>query len=130
MGKNLRVWYGVDRLNKIMKKPAVSVVYENERYNSDKNERKVKQRMDVAYMRYQTDGEADDAENCSRVFHVYTMYIFEKPYKGDIEFLLNQNYLADENHVSAEEREIIRTKLNELIKKRYPQITNVQLKLF
>ncbi len=134
MAHKLKVWYGVDRLNKVMKKPSVSIVFENSIHlHEEILEKKVRQRMDVAYMRYQTDEESLGAEDATRIFQTWTMEIYGKAYKGDIEYLLNQNSLADENNVSLEEREVIKQKLRELLKKRYPDLfngqENVQLKL-
>lgn len=49
----LKVYYGIDKLNKIMTKPAVSIIFENEvGGNLEKKEKKVNQRMHVVYWRY------------------------------------------------------------------------------
>ena len=124
--RNLKVFYGIDKLNKIMTKPCVSVIFENEvGGNLEKKEKKVYQRMHVVYWRYQTKEEAKDAEKSNRIFHLYSMF-FDK-YKFDIEFLLSENYKADENHVSKDERELIKGLLRNKIKELYPQyVTDIK----
>ena len=103
-----------------MTKPCVSIIFENEvGGNLEKKEKKVYQRMHVVYWRYQTKGEAEDALKSSRIFHIYTLF-FDK-YKNDIEFLLSNNYSADENNVSKGERELIRELLRKKIYELYPQ---------
>lgn len=116
----LKVYYGIDKLNKIMTKPAVSIIFENDsQLLLEKRLKKINQRMHVVYWRYQTKGEAEDALKSSRIFHIYTLF-FDK-YKNDIEFLLSNNYSADENNVSKGERELIRELLRKKIYELYPQ---------
>lgn len=121
---NYSVYYGIDKLNKIMTKPKLSVVFVNEADSSGdwtKRDKKVHQRMHVVHHRYQTKAESECAGSINRIFTVYGWYIFEKPIKGDIEFLLEQNFLADENHVSEKERTDIRNKLRKKIYELYPE---------
>ena len=81
--------------------------------------------MHVVYWRYQTKEEAKDADKSNRIFHLYSMF-FEK-YKFDIEFLLSENSKADENHVSKDERELIKELLRNKIKELYPQyVTDIK----
>lgn len=116
----LKVYYGFDRLNKVMKKPAVSIVFTNSPDYIDKLDGKVRQRINVVHERYQTEAEMTDAPKSNRVFHTYTYFILEKPWKGDLEAVLNENFHADEEHVSLEERELIRKKLREAGKRFLP----------
>ena len=117
----MRVWYGIDKLNKIMKKPAISVVFENEPGGDFiKREKKVHQRMHVVHVRRQTEAEESDAVKSNRIFTTWSMFLYEKPYNGDIEFLLQQNYIADKNHVSETQRKEIMKKLRKKALELYP----------
>lgn len=107
----LRVWYGLRRLTeKAVKKPSIIVIYENA-YMS-KNEASVNQKMKVLHARFQTESEMIDVENCNRVFTVYEMqFLDNRVYKKSPLFAIEQNFKADENHVSLEERTTIKEKL-------------------
>lgn len=130
--KKLRVWYGLRRLTaKAIKKPSIIVIFENE-YMA-KNEASVNQKMKVLHERYQTEAEMIDVENCNRVFTVYEMQFFDnKTYKNSPLLAAENNFKADANHVSLEERTIIKEKLlNEVY--RFYGITEpkeLQLQLF
>lgn len=63
---HLRVWYGWCRLNKIRKKRAISVIFEN--CFSLRNEISLKRFQNTVYWRYQTDEEATDASYSNRMF--------------------------------------------------------------
>jgi uncharacterized cysteine cluster protein YcgN (CxxCxxCC family) len=118
------VYYGVDKLNKIMKKPRLSVVFLNEADDCGdwmKREKKVYQRMHVIHHRYQTLSETKFAHTYNRIFTTYGFYIFEKPINGDVEYMLEQNFLADQNHISEKERTDIRNKLRKKIYQLYPE---------
>lgn len=117
--EKLRVWYGVRRLNKIAKQKSIIVIFENSRNGDfEKNEKKVKMYMDIAYMRYQTFEEKTDAAFKLRVFHTFELYI-DKKFKGDFELALEHNSLSDQNHVELEERDVIKNKLRSLIGSKY-----------
>lgn len=107
----LRVWYGLRRLTeKAVKKPSIIVIYENA-YMS-KNEASVNQKMKVLHARFQTESEMIDVENSNRVFTVYEMqFLDNRVYKKSPLFAIEQNFKADENHVSLEERITIKEKL-------------------
>lgn len=128
----LRVWYGLRRLTeKAVKKPSIIVIYENA-YMS-KNEASVNQKMKVLHTRFQTEAEMIDVENCNRVFTVYEMQFFDnKAYKKSPLFAIEQNFKADENHVSLEERTMIKEKLLREVYQFYgiTEPTERQLELF
>lgn len=128
---HLRVWYGWCRLNKIRKKRAISVIFEN--CFSLRNEISLKRFQNTVYWRYQTDEEATDASYSNRMFTEWSIFLDEKPYNGDLEEALNKNFIADGNHVSQEERTEIMKKLKERFMLDYPGYAppiNRQLKLF
>jgi hypothetical protein len=122
--ENLRVWYGVRRLGKIVKKRSIIVIFENEVTGLlEKNEKKVKLYMDIAHVRLQTEAEKTDAAFKNRVFHTFEIYFDNKKYKGDYMKALEDNSLADQHHVSITERELIKTKLSRLLKEKYDLYT-------
>lgn len=94
-----------------MKKPELQIIYEN--CHSLKNETSVKKWITVVYTRRQTEAECTDAEGKTRMFTKWGYFIDDKPWYGDIEKVLKDNFEAEANHVSEEEREIIRQKLRE-----------------
>ena len=119
----MNVYYGIDRLNKMMKKPCFTVLYLNtDQGFLESHEKKIKQRMNVFYQRKQSDGEWDDAKKSNRIFTVYRCFIYEKPFKGNLDFILSNNFNADENNVSEEERLIIKDKLRQALLLAYPDL--------
>lgn len=119
----MKVYYGIDRLNKVMKKPCFTVLY----LNTDKgfleyHEKKIRQRMNVFYERKQSDGEWEDAKKSNRIFTVYRCFIYEKPFNGDLDFIVSNNFNADENNVSEEERLVISNKLRTSLLLAYPDL--------
>lgn len=107
----LRVFYGFSKLNKIKRKYALEVYFENSINNSEKNDRFISKCIYLVHTRQQTLEEAEDANLCNRTFLSYTMFIDEKPFNGDIDALLHHNAQADSKNVSSEELEQIRKKL-------------------
>ncbi|MGG7468704.1 hypothetical protein [Chryseobacterium arthrosphaerae] len=118
--KRLRVFYGVSKLNKILKKRALTVMFENDTCGlPEDNERKVSKWMHIVYVRFQTIDEKQDAIYRHKMFTTYQSFIDEKPWKGDFKAVLHNNYLADENHVSEKERLIIKEKLGHALRTFY-----------
>lgn len=115
---DLRVFYGLAKLTpKIVKKPSVLVMYENE-YNTQ-NDKFVNQKMEVVYVRNQTIDEIIAGKFANRTFTRYEYFINEKPWSGDIEAIFFDNFMADENHVEKDQRNEIRDMLNKRIKTFY-----------
>lgn len=122
----LKVFYGYAKLTpKIVRKRSLVVIYENGHGWNDRKEKSLKQKMHIVYIRNQTPEESNDAYYSTREFTRYEMFIDDKRWKGNIEAVLENNFLLDENHVSAEERETIRCKMREGFYKKY----NVSRKL-
>ena len=112
--KGLKVYYGFRKLTaKAIRKPQLAVFFENVNHNVIKNEEWIKKRIKVSYVRNQTPEEEVDGNYKNRLFTEYASFINDKPYYGDIEKVLEENYKADDKHVSKEEREIIRDILRE-----------------
>lgn len=107
----LRVFYGWTRINKIRKKEALSVIFENGRQNEERTKLFIERMQNTVYTREQTAGEKEDAFLSNRMFTEYALPIDGKPFYGDVEALLQANYYADENNVSKAERERIREAL-------------------
>lgn len=113
INKPLRVFYGWCRVNKIRKKEAVSVVFENESQREERTMKFIKKMMDVVYVRDQTEGEKMGADGAVRMFTEYSVFLNEKRFQGSLELALKYNSEADANNVSSEERELIMQKLRE-----------------
>lgn len=113
INKPLRVFYGWCRVNKIRKKEAISVIFENDSQREERTMKFINKMMDVVYVREQTDNEKIGVENAIRMFTEYSVFLNEKKFQGSLELALNYNSDADKNNVSQEERDVIREKLRE-----------------
>lgn len=109
----LRVYYGWARLNKIRKREAISVVFENCRQNGDHAARFLKRIQDTVYVRFQTDEEAANAEGINRMYTEYSIFLDHKNIKGSLKAALQENHIADSNHVPENVRDEIRDKLRQ-----------------
>ena len=106
----LRFFYGWAKINKIRKKEAISVIFENDG-GFEKNDKKVKLYQNTVYTRFQTEDELKDAEQSNRTFTEYSIYLDDKQIKGSLKRALEVNFLADKNNVSEEVRKKIRSLL-------------------
>lgn len=118
--KPLRVFYGWCRVNKIRKKDAISVVFENDSQREERTMKFIRRMMDVVYVRDQTDNEKIGVEKAVRMFTEYSVFLNEKKFQGSLELALKYNSEADKNNVSQEERDIIREKLREFYLSSHP----------
>lgn len=100
-------------MNKIRKKEAISVTFENDNQREEKTMKFINKMMDVVYVREQTDNEKIGVEKAIRMFTEYSVFLNEKRFQGSLELALKYNSDADKNNVSQEERDIIRDKLRE-----------------
>ena len=105
-----RFFYGWAKINKIRKKEAISVIFENDG-GFEKNDKKVKLYQNTVYTRFQTKDELKDAEQSNRTFTEYSIYLDDKQIKGSLKRALEVNFLADKNNVSEEVRKKIRSLL-------------------
>ncbi|MDE7464980.1 MAG: hypothetical protein K2M59_03775 [Muribaculaceae bacterium] len=111
--KRLRVFYGWNKVNKIRKKEAISVVFENGCQRDERTMKFINRMMDVVYVRDQTEDEKKGAEGAIRMFSEYSVFLDEKRFHGSLELGLRCNFESDKNNVSEEERATIRKKLRE-----------------
>lgn len=118
--KRLRVFYGWAKVNKIRKKEAISVVFENDSQREERTMRFINKMMDVVYVRDQTDDEKKGVENAIRMFTEYSVFLSDKRFNGSLELALKSNSEADRNNVSEEERETIKTKLRDYFLTTHP----------
>lgn len=108
----LKVWYGFAKLTKkIMRKPSIVIIYENGK--SRTNEQSIKRKVHVIYERFQTEDESRDAEGLNRMFSRTEYFINEKPWKGNVEGIIHDNFIAEKNNVSETER----LKISDLLRK-------------
>ena len=132
MAKLLRVFYGWAKINKIIKKEAISVIFENDG-GFEKNEKKVKLYQNTVYTRFQTKKEMKDAEMSNRTFSEYSIFLDDKQIKGSLKKALEVNFLADKKNVAKEVREEIRRLLEKdflLNHRNYKEPRNFQTSLF
>lgn len=109
--KRLRVFYGWCKVNKIRKKEAISVIFENDNQREERTMKFINRMMNVVYVRDQTEGEKIGIEDAVGMFTEYSVFLDDKRFQGSLELALRENYDADKNNVSEEEREIIKEKL-------------------
>lgn len=132
MAKLLRVFYGWAKINKIRKKEAISVIFENDG-GFEKNEKKVKLYQNTVYTRFQTKKEMKDAEMSNRTFSEYSIFLDDKQIKGSLKKALEVNFLADKKNVAKEVREEIRRLLEKdflLNHRNYKEPRSFQTSLF
>ena len=123
MKNNLRVWYGFAKLTKkAVKKRQLVIFFENQ--YSYKNDAWIEQKIQVVHIRNQTKDEIKDCHLVSRTFTKYGYFIDDKPFLGNIERVLEKNFLADSKNVSEKERQKIRDKLREA----YYRVYNIEKK--
>lgn len=117
----LNVYYGWAKLNKIRRRPAISVIYENE-LNAQFSERAkntLNRLQHTIYVRKQTTDEAADGKHENRIFTEFSLFLDDKKIKGDLDYLLKINFEKDQFNVSEKERETIRKQLKGSFKRLY-----------
>lgn len=130
--KRLRVFYGWAKVNKIRKKEAISVVFENDCQREERTMRFINKMIDVVYVRDQTEEEKMGAEGAPRMFTEYSVFLSDKSIRGSLERAIKYNSEYDSKNVSEREREIIAAKLRESYLDTHPDykepIVQLQLK--
>lgn len=110
----LKVYYGFSKINKIQKREAIQITFENEQgagSDTSRSGRQLRKLMDIVTERWQTQQEASDASMHNRVFTTYYVFLDDKKIGGSLKRALLANSEADKNHVSEKERKIIMEKL-------------------
>lgn len=121
--KHLKVFYGFSKLNKIQKREAIAVVFENEEGAGCETKRSYKtlnKLMHIVCERQQTPEEMRDAEMHNRVFTTYLIFLDDKKIGGSLDKALQTNNEADKNNVSLKMRTEIENKLRCFFKAHHP----------
>ena len=104
--KHLKVFYGWSKINKIQKREAIAIAFENSEgagWENSRSGKSLRKTMTICYERYQTDEEMKDAEFHNRVFTVYNVFLDDKRIGGSLKKALADNSEKDKTHVSANE---------------------------
>ena len=121
----MNVYYGFAKLNNVIHREALTVMYINERITPPRINKDgmdgVTRFMNVFYTRKQTAGEMEDAKVCNRIYTVCEIFFVDPKVKGSLNRALDFNYDADANNVSKAERERIRTALHDGWMKLHPK---------
>lgn len=112
--ERMPVFYGWAKLNKVMKREALMVIFLNDnpgpRINKD-GKYGVTKYMNVVYERCQTSKEEADAKFNNRLYSVYNIFMDDRNVRGSLEAALKINNDADKNNVTQSERDAIRKAL-------------------
>jgi hypothetical protein len=106
----LKVYYGWSKINKIQKREAIAVAFENEELaglETRRSGKSLRKTMTVCYERYQTAEEMLDAPFHNRVFTVYNVFLDDKQINGSLKKALADNASKDKKHVSVAEQKKI-----------------------
>ena len=109
--KKLRVFYGWVKLGKVRKKEGLSIIFENDRQNEIRTFQFINKMQETVYTRIQTEEEMLDASGKNRMYTEYSVLMEDKRVHGSLKTALEINSIADKNHVSKRERNIISEKL-------------------
>ncbi len=110
----LKVYYGFSKINKIQKREAIQITFENEQgagSDTSRSGRQLRKIMDIVTERWQTQQEASDASMHNRVFTTYYVFLDDKKIGGSLKRALLANSEADKNHVSEKDRANIKERL-------------------
>ena len=108
--KRLKVFYGWSKINKIQKREAIAIAFENSEgagWENSRSGKSIRKTMTICYERYQTDEEMKDADFHNRVFTVYNVFLDDKRIGGSLKKALADNSEKDKNHVGENERKRI-----------------------
>ena len=112
----LKVYYGFSKINKIQKREAIQITFENEQgagSDTSRSGRQLRKQMDIVTERWQTEKEITDASFCNRVFTTYYIFLDDKKIGGSLKKALLANSEADKNNVSEKNREEIMNRLEQ-----------------
>lgn len=119
----LKVYYGWSKINKIQKREAIAIAFENEELAGDENRRSgksLRKVMEICYERKQDEEEMLDAPYHNRVFTMYNVFLDDKKIGGSLSKALHENSKKDRNHVGKEERKKIQDALQTSFMARHP----------
>ena len=131
----LPVYYGWAKLNKVVKREALTVIFLNDhpgpRIGRDGHDG-VTRFIEICAQRYQTEKEIEDAKHSNRIYSVYSIFMDDKQIKGSLQKALYENSESDKNNVNKKERQEIEEKLREAYMRKHPQYkepTSLQLEI-
>lgn len=102
----LKVYYGWSKINKIQKREAIAIAFENAEgagWENSRSGKSLRKTMTICYERYQTKEEMKDAAFHNRMFTTYNVFLDDKRIGGSLKKALADNAEKDRNHVSATE---------------------------
>lgn len=106
------VFYGFAKLTpKIVRKRSVMILFETSNSWSERKERFIRQKMEIIHVRKQTDDEILRFKKELREFVRFEFFVDDRRYKGNLERVLEDNFVFDVKDVSLYESTIIREKL-------------------
>ena len=124
--KVYRVYYGWARLNKVQKREALTVAFENEPGAGQETSRasiSLRKVIDIVCERVQTPGEASDAAHSNRCFTRFDIFLDDRSVMGSLARALKENRKADEKNVPPEVLDEIETKLRKHFLDTHPGYT-------
>lgn len=118
--KRLRVFYGWAKVNRVRKKEAISVIYENDSQNEERTMRFISRMQDTVFIRDQTGEEKKGASGAVRMYTEYSVFLDERRFQGSIFLALRYNSEADSRNVDEDVRDTILERLKEAYMKAHP----------
>ena len=109
--RGLKVYYGWAKINKIRKKEAISVIFENDKI-PQRSLGFVSKMQKTVYTRNQTPEEEKDAKSSIRSFTEYCIFLDSKNNKGSLFQALHENFIDDGDNVD----EFEKIKIRDLLK--------------
>lgn len=125
--KRLRVFYGWAKVNKIRKKEAISVIFENDSQKDDRTLRFINRMQSTVYVRDQTEDEKQGIESAVRMYTEYSVFLAD--FQESLYLALQYNSEADKNNVSADERAMIADKLKSTYLETHPSYKEPTIQL-
>ena len=122
--KCLKVYYGFSKINKIQKREAIAIVFENQEgagWENSRSGKSLRKGMNIVVEREQTQDEASDAAQSNRVFTQWLIFLDDKKVGGSLEKALELNDEADRKNVSDKKRAEIKDKLRSWFKIHHPE---------
>ena len=106
------VFYGFAKLTKkAIRKKSIVIQYANSTNYNDRQKKYIEQKMHIVHQRYQTIEESKDTLKSNRNWTKWEYFVDDKKWKGSLELILQDNFLAEMDIVSLKERELIKIKL-------------------
>lgn len=115
-----KVFYGFARLTKkAVRKKSIVIQYANTANYNERQQRYIQQKMHIVHERFQTKEEASNSALYNRCWTKWEYFVDDKLWRGDVDSILDHNFLAEVNHVSLEERLLIQEKLKKEYRRYY-----------